>query len=381
MKIKLLCFGCMFILFNVSAQKRDTIKIAAVGDIMLGTAYPDSSFLPKYNAFRLFKPLQPYLQNADVSFGNLEGTLTDDLSQVKECKTNGRCYFFAMPTAYSASLKNAGFDVLSLANNHLNDFGYVGRKSTKRSLRSQGIRFAGLAECPVDTFTRDGIKYGFCAFAPNAGTLSIKDIRKAKRIVHYLDSISDVVIVSFHAGAEGVEGQNITREKEFYIGEDRGNVYEFAHKMIDAGADVLLGHGPHVTRAVEVYKNRFITYSMGNFCTYSCVSVAGQCGIAPLFHIYTTGKGEFLKAQIIPTFQQKYQPPRYDNHRRAISVIQRLTKTDFPEMEGLIQIKEDGWIELLNQEPKAMNQNNTSDKSTEANNKTLDTGKETQNEI
>jgi hypothetical protein len=357
-KIKLLCSGLLVLSIGVSAQIKDTIKIAAVGDIMLGTAYPDSSFLPKYNVFKLFKPLHPYLQNADVSFGNLEGPLTDDLSQVKECTTDGRCYFFAMPTSYSATLKNAGFDMLSLANNHLNDFGYVGRKSTKRSLRSQGIRFAGLSECPVDTFTRDGVKYGFCAFAPNAGTLSIKDLRKAKRVVHYLDSISDVVIVSFHAGAEGVEGQNITRKKEFYIGEDRGNVYEFAHKMIDAGADVLLGHGPHVTRSVEVYKNRFVTYSMGNFCTYSCVSVAGQCGIAPLFHIYTTGKGEFLKAQIIPTFQQKYQPPRYDNRRRAISVIQELTKADFPEMAEVIQISNDGWIERVdhNQEQRAVNQ-------------------------
>ncbi|MFT3753220.1 MAG: CapA family protein [Paludibacter sp.] len=358
-KVKLLCLGCLLVSVSIWAQKRDTIKIAAVGDIMLGTAYPDSTLLPKFNALKLFKPLQPYLQNADVSFGNLEGTLTDDLSQVKECTTDGRCYFFAMPTSYSSTLKNAGFDVLSLANNHLNDFGYVGRKSTKRSLRSQGIRFAGLAECPVDTFTRDGVKYGFCAFAPNAGTLSIKDIRKAKRIVHYLDSVSDVVIVSFHAGAEGAEGQNVTREKEFYIGEDRGNVYEFAHKMIDAGADVLLGHGPHVTRAVEVYKNRFITYSMGNFCTYSCVSVAGQCGIAPLFHIYTNGSGEFLKAQIIPTRQLKFQAPRYDEGKKAISVIQNLTNADFPEMKEVIRIGNDGWIELIerNQEERAINQN------------------------
>jgi len=258
----------------------------------------------------------------------------------------------------------------------------VGRKSTRRSLRNHGIRFAGLAECPIDTFTRAGVKYGFCAFAPNAGTLSIKEIRKAKRIVHYLDSISDVVIVSFHAGAEGVEGQNVTRKKEFYIGEDRGNVYEFAHKMIDVGADVLLGHGPHVTRAVEVYKNRFITYSMGNFCTYSSVSVAGQCGIAPLFHIYTNSVGEFLKAQIIPTRQQKSQAPKYDVQKKAITVIQKLTKVDFPEMKDVIRITDDGWIELLNQRPAPGNQDNIPEnKSIEAINQTQDSGKETRNEI
>ena len=347
MKVKISVFLFLALVLQLRAQKRDTVKIIAVGDIMLGTTYPDSSYLPRYNALKLFKPLLPYLQNADIQFGNLEGTLTDDLSQVKECYTNGRCYYFAMPTSFSVSLKNAGFNVLSLANNHLNDFGYIGRKSTKKSLRSQGIHYAGLTECPVDIFTRDGIRYGFCAFAPNAGTTSIKEMKRAARIVHYLDSVSDVVIVSFHAGVEGAEGQNVTRKREFYIGEDRGNVYEFAHRMIEAGADVMLGHGPHVTRAVEVYKNRFITYSMGNFCTYSCVSVAGLCGIAPLFQIFTTTKGEFLKAKIIPTRQKKFQAPTYDSGKKAITVIQRLTKKDFPEMTNVIRITNDGWIELI----------------------------------
>jgi hypothetical protein len=376
MKERLIVVLSFCMLLNVHAQKKDTLKIVAVGDIMLGTAYPDSSLLPKYKSPNFFRPLNSFLKNADVGFGNLEGTLTDDLSQVKECNTNGRCYFFAMPTSYSGSLKSAGFNLLSLANNHLNDFGYIGRKSTRRSLRSQGIHFAGLSECPVDTFTRNGVRYGFCAFAPNAGTVSIKELKRAVRIVHYLDSISDVVIVSFHAGAEGVGWQNVTRHKEFYIGEDRGNVYEFAHKMIDAGADVLLGHGPHVTRSVEVYKNRFITYSMGNFYTYSCVSVAGLCGIAPLFQIYVNKKGEFLKAQIIPTRQVKFQPPRYDEKKRAISIIQKLTKVDFPEMANVIRITNEGWIERIDknqaqraiyQEPRAKNQNrNYEDRQTQS---------------
>lgn len=347
MRVKLVIILFSALILSVSAQRCDTVKIAAVGDIMLGTAYPDSSFLPKFNALNLFKPLSPYLQSANIRFGNLEGTLTDDLSQVKSCDTDGRCYFFAMPTSFSLSLKKAGFNVLSLANNHLNDFGSIGRKSTKKSLRSQGIHYAGLTECPVDVFTSDGVRYGFCAFAPNAGTTSIKEMKRAARIVHYLDSISDVVIVSFHAGAEGAEGQNVTRRKEYYIGEDRGNVYEFAHRMIEAGADVMLGHGPHVTRAVEVYKKRFITYSMGNFCTYRCVSVAGLCGVAPLFQIYTTPKGEFLKAKIIPTHQKKFQPPTYDPGKKAITVIQRLTKEDFPEMSDVIKITNEGWIELI----------------------------------
>ncbi|KKK93514.1 hypothetical protein LCGC14_2692140, partial [marine sediment metagenome] len=60
----------------------------------------------------------------------------------------------------------------------------------------------------------------------------------------------------------------MTRESEIYLGYDRGNIYEFAHMVVDAGADVVFGHGPHVTRAAEIYKDRFIIYSLGNFCTY-----------------------------------------------------------------------------------------------------------------
>lgn len=347
MKKFCLLFVYCFSLLNLPGQKNDTVKIAAVGDIMLGTAYPDSSFLPKNGSFRLFKPLHSYLSSADVTFGNLEGTLTDDMTQAKECKTEGRCYYFAMPTEFAQTLGKAGFDAISIANNHINDFGYIGRKSTKKHLRKHKISFAGLSECPVDTFTRNGVKYGFCAFAPNAGTLSIKDLKKAERVVKHLDSIADIVLVSFHAGGEGIEFQHVTRKTEFYIGENRGNVYEFAHRMIDAGADVLLGHGPHVTRAVEVYKNRFITYSMGNFLTYSRVSVAGRCGVAPLFNIYTNKAGEFIKAQIVPTYQTKYQAPKLDMQKRAISIIRELTNTDFPEMKNIISINNEGWIEKV----------------------------------
>jgi hypothetical protein len=346
MMMKRQLVGILFVLLIVSlpAQPIDTVKIAAVGDIMLGTSYPDSSFLPKNGSFRLFRPLHKQLMDADITFGNLEGVLTDDLSQVKECFTEGRCYYFAMPTVFTQSLQKAGFDILSLANNHINDFGYIGRKSTKRSLHKHSIRHAGLSEKPAEIFTQNGIKYGFCAFAPNAGTLSIKDLKKAEKVVQYLDSLCDIVIVSFHAGGEGVEYQHVTRQTEFYIGENRGNVYEFAHRIIDAGADVLLGHGPHVPRAVEVYKGRFIAYSMGNFLTYSRVSVAGKCGLAPLFHIYTDKAGRLLEAQIIPTYQLKYQAPKYDPQNRVIKIIQELTAIDFPEMKNVIRIEDNGRI-------------------------------------
>jgi poly-gamma-glutamate capsule biosynthesis protein CapA/YwtB (metallophosphatase superfamily) len=252
-----------------------------------------------------------------------------------------------MPTHFVKCLADAGFNLLSIANNHTGDFGGQGRKSTVETLKNSGIRFAGLADHhPVDVFTINGVKYGFAAFAPNTGTVSINDIPAAEKIVRQLAETCDVVIVSFHGGGEGKAHQRVTRKNETYLGENRGNVYEFAHRMIDAGADVLLGHGPHVTRAVEVYRERFIAYSMGNFNTYDRMNISGENGLAPIFKIHTDKTGKFLKAEIHPTFQQKFQPVRIDPQKRVIKIIQELTKTDFPEMNSVIEITDDGDILL-----------------------------------
>jgi len=325
---------------------KDTIQVVAVGDIMMGTIYPNGEYLPPNdNCSRSFSMVKPYFANADIVFGNLEGALTDSKANVKRCNDPSVCYVFGMPTKYVNCLKDAGFNILSLANNHLGDFGEQGRTSTIETLKGAGIHYAGLISCPTAEFVKDGIRYGFCAFAPNSGTMDVRNIPAAQEIVRDLKTRCDIVIVSFHAGAEGNTHQHVTRKTETFLGENRGNVYEFAHKMIDAGADILLGHGPHVTRAVEVYKNRFIAYSMGNFSTYSRVNVQGVNGLAPIFRIFTRKDGSFIKALITPTIQPMAdRTPRYDPDRRVISVIQNLTKTDFPEVK--IQISDDGWITI-----------------------------------
>jgi poly-gamma-glutamate capsule biosynthesis protein CapA/YwtB (metallophosphatase superfamily) len=324
--------------------KHDTLSIIGVGDIMMGTSYPEDKLPPNDGAF-LMRNVEPVLRDADVTFGNLEGTLLDEGGTPKSCKDPSVCYVFRTPTRYVRNLISAGFDMMSLANNHAGDFGEAGRRSSMKTLEVANILHAGQVNQPTVIFVKDGIRYGLAAFAPNSNCVNLNDLEGAKRIVARLDSMVDIVIVSFHGGAEGAPFQNVPRTQELFHGENRGDVYKFAHTLIDAGADIIFGHGPHVTRAVDVYQGRFIIYSMGNFCTYRGISVSGVSGIAPIIKVFTDKKGKLYQAQIIPTVQTYGIGVKIDPDKQVIKKIQELTKKDFPESK--IQIDDNGLITYL----------------------------------
>jgi hypothetical protein len=310
------------------------ITLIAVGDMMLGTNYPSPNYLPPRDLF-LLEPMHGILQRGDIVFGNLEGTILNEGGKVKKCSDSTKCYAFRQPEYFVPQLKAAGFHFLSLANNHMGDFGEEGRANTQRVLREAGFRFAGLETCPWDTLTVKGVKVGMTAFAPNTGCLRINDYDLLRSVVQHLDSICDIVLVSFHGGAEGSSRTHVTRKKEIFYEEDRGNVYEFARVAIDAGADVLLGHGPHVTRAIDHYKGRFITYSMGNFCTYGRFNLSGVSGMAPVFELKLTRNGEFVSGRVISTKQVGEGGPFVDPAHGALDQIKLLTRSDLPELNVL----------------------------------------------
>ncbi len=326
---------------DIDPDKR-FISILGVGDIMMGTNYPDKSYLPPNDGRDLLRPLHHVLQSATLTFGNLEGVLLDGEGTVKRCRNPDLCYAFRSPEHYVDNLVEAGFDVVSLANNHTGDFGPEGRRATVASLYNAGIAFAGTLDFPYTIVERNGIKFGMAAFAPNVGTVSIHDIANAQYIVRKLKEESDIVIVSFHGGAEGAAHQNVPCKTEIYYGENRGNVCNFSRKVIDAGADIVFGHGPHVTRSVELYKDRFIAYSLGNFCTYARFNLRGENGIAPMIKVFVDPQGRFLKAEVTPIRQIGRGEPVKDHNRGAIRSLQRLTQEDFPDSQ--LQITDKGII-------------------------------------
>jgi len=310
--------------------KKDTISIVGVGDIMIGSAYPSKSNLPSDDGVNSFKAVESFL-TGDIVFGNLEGCFLNNGKSTKCKDTIGNsCFAFRMPERYAGIIKKAGFNLLSVANNHVGDFGLKGRTRTADILDSLNINYAGLMSHPFSVFEKDSIKYAFCAFAPNENTVSINKVDSATQLVKRLKAEADIVIVSFHGGAEGAKFEHVTKRTEIFYNENRGNVYAFAHAVIDAGADVVLGHGPHVTRAVEVYKNKFIAYSLGNFCTYGMFSLKGPNGIAPLLQLKINSKGDFLFADIISVKQDKINRLTVDTQNGAFKKIKLLTNTDFP---------------------------------------------------
>jgi hypothetical protein len=326
------------IVLTVSPLK-DTITIIGVGDIMIGTNFPNEGYLPPDSGKYMLAEVATTLRDADLTFGNQEGVILNEGGKQKYCSNPDVCYIFRSPEYLAQHYVDAGIDFMSLANNHAGDFGDEGRKNTMRTLDSLGIHHAGQLAQPFTIFEKDRVTYGFAAFSPNTGTQSINNLEAAVDIIKHLDSLSDIIIISFHGGAEGSKYEHLTREREFFYGENRGNVYEFSHALIDAGADVIFGHGPHVARAVEVYKNRFIAYSLGNFATYGRFNLRGVNGLAPIAKINIDNKGKFISGKIISAKQKGAGIPVIDDSHAAALRIKELTESDFPESNISIDLE------------------------------------------
>lgn len=336
------------LLANVALPSR-TLKIMAVGDIMPGTNYPSESYLP-FSCHALFAPVTDLIQSADIAIGNLEGIFSSEGGTPKNCRDPKTCYVFRMPDSYASCILDAGFDILGVANNHVNDFGYEGRKNTARLLDELGIPFAGFADRPYVIYPSEGLKIGFTAFAPHTGTLDFKDYENAARIVEKMKSKADIVIVSFHSGAEGKDHQHVTREDEVFLGHNRGNPWYFARNVIDAGADLVIGHGPHVARAIEFYKGKLIAYSLGNFCTYARFNLSGPNANAPILEVELDRQGNYISGRIHSFLQLGEGGPVPDLSQRAMKTIRELTIMDFPE--GNLMIDEKGLILNTNKSEK-----------------------------
>ena len=331
-------------------QPPGPITIAAVGDVMLGSPFPNESRMPPNDGADILKDVTPVLSAADIAFGNMEGPIIDGgiSEKCKEPKPGEpvRCFAFRMPTRFAKNLKAAGFDVMSIANNHASDFGEAGRASTRKTLDELGIKYAGSDRAQFSTAYLDvkGVKVAVVGFAHNAVQPNVNDLETARQLVQAADKKADIVVVSFHGGAEGTGAQNVPRQTELFFGEKRGNLPLFAHTVIDAGADLVIGHGPHVLRGMEIYNGRLIAYSLGNFATYGWFSLKAETALTIVLEAHLAPDGKFIGGKIHSARQEGLGGPVLDPSGTAIKKLRSLSQTDFAQSAPTIA--DDGTITM-----------------------------------
>jgi hypothetical protein len=306
-----------------------TLAITAVGDVQLGRAWPEAAAdLPPDGPYTLLAHVRDFLAAGDLTFGNLETALADRGDSYKCGKHSKACYAFRAPAAYAKALADIGFAVVSSANNHAGDFGPEGRAATRAALDEAGIAHSGV-KGELASLERQGRRIGVLAFAFGDGMNRVQDLDAARELVAAARRDHDIVIVSMHVGAEGTNATHVTRAREIFMGEDRGNAYAFAHAVVDAGADLVIGHGPHVLRGMELYKGHLIAYSLGNFCAWRSFSLAGPLAITGILQVSLANDGTLATAKLTPFTLEGAGVPTPDPRSQAIKLVRDLSLADF----------------------------------------------------
>ena len=277
------------------AQDAQPIDVTYVGDTVMGSL---PYGLPADGGASFFSQVDDLLAG-DIVLGNLEGTLTTRGSS--KCGAgSSNCYAFRTPPSYARWLKDAGFTVMNLANNHANDYGPVGLSDTVAALRRVGIRNTGRPGTQA-TVTAGGQKVAILGFASYTWSDPLTDIAQAQRRVRQAARTAPIVIVTFHGGAEGSDKTHVPQGTETFLGENRGDLRRFTHAVIDAGADLVVGSGPHVMRGMELYKGRLVAYSMGNFAGYAVFSLGGVLSTSGVLQVTLNPDGTFRSGRLRPT--------------------------------------------------------------------------------
>jgi hypothetical protein len=294
-----------------------SLTLAWVGDIALNSRLGPGAFAGVAHRLRA----------ADLAVGNLEGALSRR-GDVK-CAGGGgsACFAFVSPPANAGRLRAAGFDVANLANNHALDAGAAGRGDTVAALHAAGIASTG-ARGQVTIVRRGGVRIALLGFAPYRWASPLLDLGATRRLVRRAARRADLVVVLMHAGAEGTGALHTPRGPEHAYGEARGNARAFAHAAVAAGADLVLGSGPHVIRGVERHRGRLIAYSLGNFAGDPPLVVGGVLGESAIITVRVRADGVALGGRWAAVRIEGGRP-RPDPTGASIALVRRLSRADF----------------------------------------------------
>jgi hypothetical protein len=340
------------------------VSLTFVGDVNLGTLTLADG-VPPDEGRGLFDASRSALQ-ADLVVGNFEGVLGDSGTTYK-CGREGRrvpapdtvatkppperrtrpprpspprtCYAFLTPTTLAPRLTEAGFTHLNLANNHANDFGPEGRATTERILDSLGVRtFGPLGSIAMDTVRRgdSATVVALIGFTTYPHSYDLLDIAGSAAVVDSVRGTVDLLVVTFHGGAEGARALHVPEAAESLGREPRGDLRAWARAVIDAGADAVVGHGPHVLRGIEYYQDKPIAYSLGNFLTYRGFNLAGPLGQTGVLRLEAGPDRRWRRMRFAPMSQLPGQGPAPDTTGAVLELVRTLSREDFGEAAARI---------------------------------------------
>jgi hypothetical protein len=295
-----------------------TFSVVAGGDVALA-GEPDGA---------LFTRIRRFLRPADLAVANLEGTLARGGSGRCVADAKSGCFIFRASPSWGQTLRRSGFTALNVANNHALDYGPAAQAETLAALRRGHIAVDGLPG--QITYVRAGhVRVALVGCAPYRWAQSLLDVPGSARLVRRASRRADVVVVYLHAGAEGAAADHVSGAPETYLGEPRGNPSEFAHAMIDAGADLVLASGPHVLRGLEWYRGRLIAYSLGNLASSHMLSSSGVLGLSVLLRVTLDVHGRFEAGSLVPLRLDAWGVPAFDPERASLVLLRSLSQADF----------------------------------------------------
>ena len=307
-----------------AAASSTVITVGWGGDTTPGSMYG----MPPNGGRALFGSLRPLLNKPDVMMANLEGTYSTAGPSKCSGESTANCYAFQAPPSYAEALAWSGIDLVNMANNHSMDYLTRGFGQTKAALKKAGVAYAG----PPDTVTIvhvRGLRVAVMGFSPYPWSAPLNDIPAAAKLVRRAAAEANVVIVLMHAGAEGAGEIHTPYGSEAAYGEDRGDVRAFSHAMIDAGADLVLGSGPHVIRGIERYKRHLIAYSLGNFAGWHNFGLGGNLSLSGLLTVRIDGTGRIHGGRWLSLYVGQPGVPGVDRSNTSAHLVSSLSNSDF----------------------------------------------------
>jgi hypothetical protein len=314
------------------------VTIAWGGDTTLGSSFG----LPPQDGYAVLRDVAPLLGAADISAVNSEGTYaTGGTSKCGSGSDN--CFAFRAPPQNTTALRRAGVDIVNLANNHAFDFGAVGLGQTVTALTRHHVAVTGRPG-EIRVLPVDGAKVAFVGFAAYPWASSITDLPGVRTLVRRAGTRANVVVAFMHAGAEGADRTHTPVGGEVAFGEQRGDSRAFAHAAVDAGADLVLGSGPHVLRGIEVYRGRLIAYSLGNLAGYRNFATGGTLSLSGILRTTLDADGTFLTARFSSLTLDGANIPHPDPKRGAAALVTDVSRRDFGARGAVV--RRSGQVEL-----------------------------------